>query len=58
MRGLSRPRRDYGVVSSVDYVEGVISVTRERFWQREVREQLREERWTGPKDSWTGLMIS
>ncbi len=29
MRGLSRPRRDYGVVSSVDYVEGLISVARE-----------------------------
>ncbi len=53
MRGLSRPRRDYRVVSSADYVEELISVAREK-----CSEQLREERWTGPNNSWTSLVIS
>lgn len=35
-----------------------LRVARERFWQREACEQLREERWTGPKDSWISLVIS
>lgn len=35
-----------------------LRVARERFWQREACEQLREERWTGPKDAWISLVIS
>lgn len=43
MRGLSRPPRDYEMVSSVDYVKGLIQVARERFWQGEVRAVKRRE---------------